>query len=166
MEELRAFAKNWLPLLFNAFVGARAGERGHIGAAISAYAVLCEPAFLASFFRAVVSKLIKAQPAPTLSLQTGGLSWSHKSSRELGAQSLSAQAVAAKVLTVLLLIFSTKILTCSSMRAAGLAGSIESDRGRLSSCTSIWPSSPSYAQLICGCSGFRVYDLGLLRFVT
>ncbi|KAK9815144.1 hypothetical protein WJX73_008694 [Symbiochloris irregularis] len=59
-KALKAFAKNWLPLLFNAFVASEAAERGPIAAAIGAYACVAEPEIVASFFRAVMQKLIKA----------------------------------------------------------------------------------------------------------
>lgn len=56
---LRVFAKNWMPLLFNAYVAARPGRRAFLGRAISAYAVVMDPDLLDTFFKTVVKKLIK-----------------------------------------------------------------------------------------------------------
>lgn len=61
---LRQFAKNWMPLLFNAYVAAPAGQRSHLSRAISAYAVLVEPGLLDTFFKTVVKKLIVASASP------------------------------------------------------------------------------------------------------
>ena len=58
---LRALAKNWMPLLLNAFLATPPVQRTQLEEAISAYACCCEPATLAQFFRAVVTKLIKAR---------------------------------------------------------------------------------------------------------
>lgn len=58
---MRAFAKNWLPVLFNAFISSELAERGPIGSAISAYAAIADAATVASFFRNVMQKLIKVQ---------------------------------------------------------------------------------------------------------
>ena len=58
---LRAYAKNWLPLLFNAFVESAVAERGQIGSAVSAYAAVADAATVASFFRTVMQKLIKVK---------------------------------------------------------------------------------------------------------
>ncbi|PRW60392.1 ARM repeat superfamily [Chlorella sorokiniana] len=56
---LRALAKNWVPLLLNTFLATPAVQRGQVEEAISAYACVCDPATLATFFRAAVTKLIK-----------------------------------------------------------------------------------------------------------
>ena len=61
---LRALAKNWMPLLLNAFLGTPPVQRTQLEEAVSAYACCCEPATLAQFFRAVVTKLIKVRRAP------------------------------------------------------------------------------------------------------
>lgn len=58
---LRALAKNWMPLLLNAFLATPPAQRTQLEEAISAYACCCEPATLAQFFRAVVTKLIKVR---------------------------------------------------------------------------------------------------------
>ena len=58
---LRALAKNWMPLLLNAFLATPPVQRTQLEEAISAYACCCEPATLAQFFRAVVTKLIKVR---------------------------------------------------------------------------------------------------------
>ena len=63
---LREFAKNWMPLLFNAFVAAPPGRRSHLRRAISAYATLTDPAMLETFFKTVVRKLIKVRSPPPL----------------------------------------------------------------------------------------------------
>ena len=48
-----------MPLLFNAFIAAPAGQRNHIGRCISAYAAVADPALLETFFKTVIKKLIK-----------------------------------------------------------------------------------------------------------
>lgn len=58
---LRDFARNWLPLLFNAFIGTDAQQRGQYAAAIAAYATIADPATLSHFFREVIKKLLKAR---------------------------------------------------------------------------------------------------------
>lgn len=59
---LRDFARNWLPLLFNAFIAAEQ-DRSSIGFAIAAYASIAEPASLSHFFREVIKKLLKVMHA-------------------------------------------------------------------------------------------------------
>ena len=59
VDALRLFAKNWLPLLFNAFIGTAAGQRAGLAAAISAYARVCDQGALSAFFRNIIKKLIK-----------------------------------------------------------------------------------------------------------
>lgn len=56
---LQRFAKNWMPLLFNAFVATPAGQRSHIGRCISAYSSVSDTALLETFFKTIVKKLIK-----------------------------------------------------------------------------------------------------------
>lgn len=63
LEVLRSFARNWLPLLFNAFIAADTQERAHYAATITAYATVADPAVLAHFFREVVKKLLKVSMA-------------------------------------------------------------------------------------------------------
>ena len=58
---LRDFARNWLPLLFNAFIGTDAQQREQYAAAIAAYATIADPATLSHFFREVIKKLLKAR---------------------------------------------------------------------------------------------------------
>ena len=58
---LRVYAKNWMPLLFNAFLGAPPGQRGGRARAISAYARGCEPALLTGLFHTVLKKLLTAR---------------------------------------------------------------------------------------------------------
>lgn len=58
---LRALAKNWVPLLLNTFLATPAVQRGQVEEAISAYACVCDPATLATFFRAAITKLIKVR---------------------------------------------------------------------------------------------------------
>ena len=59
LATLRVFAKNWLPLLRNAFVNGSVEERAYIGPCISAYAAVSEPQTLAEPFRNTVRTLIK-----------------------------------------------------------------------------------------------------------
>mmetsp|Transcript_58137 Transcript_58137/g.184995 ORF Transcript_58137/g.184995 Transcript_58137/m.184995 type:complete len:787 (+) Transcript_58137:188-2548(+) len=64
-----AFSKNFLPLLFNLFVGMAPEQRGAVHATIEAFASVTEAGQLAMFFRTVMKKLIKvtadaALPAP------------------------------------------------------------------------------------------------------
>lgn len=56
---LRDFARNWLPLLFNAFIAADKQDRTSLGNAIAAYASIADPASLPHFFREVIKKLLK-----------------------------------------------------------------------------------------------------------
>ena len=58
-QVLREFARNWLPLLFNAFIATDTQERNSYAAAIAAYATIAEPATLSHFFREVIKKLLK-----------------------------------------------------------------------------------------------------------
>ena len=58
---MRDFARNWLPLLFNAFIGTDSQQRNSYAAAIAAYATIAEPATLSHFFREVIKKLLKAR---------------------------------------------------------------------------------------------------------
>ncbi|KAK9845416.1 hypothetical protein WJX81_006006 [Elliptochloris bilobata] len=60
LAALRAYAKNWLPELFNAFVEAPAGRRAALASAVSAYAIVADTETLARFFRGVLGKLLKA----------------------------------------------------------------------------------------------------------
>lgn len=59
MDALRAFAKNWMPLLFNAFLGSEPGRRGSLARTISAYARICDLAHLTGLFHTVLKKLLK-----------------------------------------------------------------------------------------------------------
>lgn len=59
LATLRVFAKNWLPLLRNAFVNGSVEERAYVGPCISAYAAVSEPQTLAEPFRSTVRTLIK-----------------------------------------------------------------------------------------------------------
>lgn len=55
-------AKDWFPLLLNAFLASPTNQqRSHIEAAISAYACICGDSTLVIFFRAAVTKLIKVR---------------------------------------------------------------------------------------------------------
>jgi hypothetical protein len=58
---LRSMARNWLPLLFNAFLATPAAEAGALAATISAYAAVCDAAAVAGLFREVIKKLIKVR---------------------------------------------------------------------------------------------------------
>ena len=59
LKILKGFAKNWLPLLFNAFVEAKPGYRSHLAGAIAAYSSIADPSIMETFFKTVVKKLIK-----------------------------------------------------------------------------------------------------------
>ncbi len=50
-EALRAFSRNWLPLLFKVFLDTPPEARAHIGAAIAAYCTISDAALLANLFR-------------------------------------------------------------------------------------------------------------------
>ncbi len=56
---LKDFAKNWLPLLFNAFIATDSQERNSYGSAIAAYATIADAATLSHFFREVIKRLLK-----------------------------------------------------------------------------------------------------------
>ena len=56
---LRGMAKNWLPLLLNAFLATPPAQRGQLEATISAYACIADAPTLAGLFRAAITKLIK-----------------------------------------------------------------------------------------------------------
>jgi ribosomal RNA-processing protein 12 len=58
---LKKDAETWLPLLLNSFVTTPANQRGHIGAAVAAYACICDPSSVATLFRAAIMKLMKVQ---------------------------------------------------------------------------------------------------------
>jgi ribosomal RNA-processing protein 12 len=58
---LQKDAETWLPLLLNSFVTSPANQRGHIGAAVAAYACICDPSSVATLFRAAIMKLMKVQ---------------------------------------------------------------------------------------------------------
>ena len=60
-QALRDFARNWLPLLFNAFMLASGQERPRYAAAIAAYSMLTDATVLSHFFREVVKKLLKVR---------------------------------------------------------------------------------------------------------
>ena len=60
-QALRDFARNWLPLLFNAFMVASGQERPRYAAAIAAYSMLTDATVLSHFFREVVKKLLKVR---------------------------------------------------------------------------------------------------------
>ena len=60
-QVLREFARNWLPLLFNAFIATNTQERNSYASAIAAYATIAEPATLSHFFREVIKKLLKVK---------------------------------------------------------------------------------------------------------
>ncbi|DBA66455.1 TPA: hypothetical protein ACH3X2_002431 [Trebouxia sp. C0005] len=58
-QVLKDFAKNWLPLLFNAFIATDSQERNSYGSAIAAYATIADAATLSHFFREVIKRLLK-----------------------------------------------------------------------------------------------------------
>ena len=61
---LQTFAKNWMPLLFNAFAEAKPGYRSHLAGAIAAYASIAKPSLMETFFKTIVKKLIKVETLP------------------------------------------------------------------------------------------------------
>lgn len=61
VQVLQKDAETWLPLLLNSFVTTPANQRGHIGAAVAAYACICDPSSIATLFRAAIIKLMKVQ---------------------------------------------------------------------------------------------------------
>lgn len=70
-----SFTRNFLPILFNAFVAAPTAQRGAIAETVRAFASASEPEAVGSFFRVVLKKLITvtAQPegAPGALLEGG-----------------------------------------------------------------------------------------------
>ncbi|KAL0054199.1 hypothetical protein WJX82_005285 [Trebouxia sp. C0006] len=58
-QVLKDFAKNWLPLLFNAFIATDSQEHNSYGSAIAAYATIADAATLSHFFREVIKRLLK-----------------------------------------------------------------------------------------------------------
>jgi ribosomal RNA-processing protein 12 len=70
-----AYAKNFLPILFNAFVAAPPERRGDLGATVGAFAAAADAASVGSFFRVVLKKLIavtgQAEDTPGALLEGG-----------------------------------------------------------------------------------------------
>ncbi len=56
---MRTFAANWLPMLFNAYMGAVPHAAAHPAAAIAAYAAVAPSELLQSMFKTVLTKLIE-----------------------------------------------------------------------------------------------------------
>lgn len=54
-------AHNWLPLLLTTFLATPPNQRTQLEAAVSAYACITDAPTLAQFFRAAITKLIKAR---------------------------------------------------------------------------------------------------------
>ena len=69
---LREFARNWLPLLFNAFIATDSQGRSSYAAAIAAYATIADAATLSHFFREVIKKLLKVIARPNTYLPPKG----------------------------------------------------------------------------------------------
>ncbi len=61
LAALRPLSRNWLPLLLNTFLASPPEARAPVGAAISSYAAVSDPALVSSLFRAALSKLVKIQ---------------------------------------------------------------------------------------------------------
>ncbi|GAB4822579.1 hypothetical protein N2152v2_009625 [Parachlorella kessleri] len=59
LKAVQALARNWLPLLLNAFLSTPPAARTQLEATISAYACVADAATLAQLFRAAITKLIK-----------------------------------------------------------------------------------------------------------
>lgn len=54
-------ARNWLPLLLTTFLATPPNQRTQLEVAVSAYACITDASTLAQFFRAAITKLIKAR---------------------------------------------------------------------------------------------------------
>lgn len=59
LQALRALSRNFLPVLFNAFVATKPEARGYIGRAIAAYALVAGREPVAAAFKTVVQKLVR-----------------------------------------------------------------------------------------------------------
>ncbi len=59
VEALQAFSKNWLPLLFTAFLTTKTGQRGTISSTIAAYAAISEQSLLTGLFHTTLKKFLK-----------------------------------------------------------------------------------------------------------
>ena len=71
VEALQAFSKNWLPLLFTAFLSTKTGQRGTISSTIAAYAAISEQSLLTGLFHTTLKKFLKvptAAPSPVPAL--------------------------------------------------------------------------------------------------
>ena len=71
-----SFARNFMPLLFNAFVATKPGsaQRHPLGAAISAFARAAEPPSVSSFFRMGLKKLLSSASPDAAAADGGGAS--------------------------------------------------------------------------------------------
>lgn len=56
-----AYARNFLPILFNIFVAAPPEARSSVAGAVSAFSAATDPATLGTFFRTVMKKYIKVR---------------------------------------------------------------------------------------------------------
>jgi hypothetical protein len=147
VDALRAFAKNWMPLLFNAFLGAEPGRRGGLARTIDAYARVCDAAFLTGLFHTVLKKLLKVR-APSVSALIV----------LLGSPRLSCSMVTLKAVAVLLFCMRMKpgLKAASSRgrcvhlrRAAHVrSGRLYSDGVLLHGCCSSRSALPSVGVLI------------------
>ena len=63
VEALQAFSKNWLPLLFTAFLSTKTGQRGTISSTIAAYAAISEQSLLTGLFHTTLKKFLKVLAA-------------------------------------------------------------------------------------------------------
>ena len=75
LAAVTGYAKNFLPILFNAFVAAPPERRAELGKTVGAFAATCDAATASSFFRVVLKKLItvtgQADDAPDALLEGG-----------------------------------------------------------------------------------------------
>ena len=60
LESIAAFARNFMPILFNAVVATPQGRRQDLTRAIALYSRACDPALLRGFFRTIVRRLADA----------------------------------------------------------------------------------------------------------
>ena len=61
MEALQTYSKNWLPLLFTAFINAKSGHRAPLANTIAAYAAISEQSLLTGLFHTTLKKFLKVR---------------------------------------------------------------------------------------------------------
>jgi hypothetical protein len=58
---LQTYSKNWLPLLFTAFINAKTGHRAPLANTIAAYAAISEQSLLTGLFHTTLKKFLKVK---------------------------------------------------------------------------------------------------------